>query len=145
MYTSLPKLLAFFLTAQAFSEASPAPASGLLPLPHIPLVDALLALGASPPPPILQTQVKSPECASINQGELMCCRGTVAGDLQPVVFLAALYNFSLNPNDVNGLDCKWTSRKGSGIQLTVVILGDRNITACPGVKVCCQVTGLVSG
>ncbi|KAH8886991.1 hypothetical protein GQ53DRAFT_598003, partial [Thozetella sp. PMI_491] len=77
-----------------------------------------------PPPPILRTTSTSPECANINQGELMCCRGTLAGDVQPVVFLAALYGYYLNPNDVNGINC------------------DSNLATCPGVKVCCQVTGL---
>ena len=100
-------LLAPLAVATPAAAPEPAPEPGLLGLnlPHIPLVDALLALGASPPPPILRTQVKSPECANINQGELMCCRGTIAGDLQPVVFLAALYGYHLNPNDINGIDC----------------------------------------
>ncbi|KAL1884141.1 hypothetical protein VTK73DRAFT_6810 [Phialemonium thermophilum] len=67
----------------------PSPVPGLLP--KIPILDALLALGASPPPPILRTTHPSPECASINQGELLCCRATVAGDIQLVVWLAELY------------------------------------------------------
>jgi hypothetical protein len=100
-------LLGFFLS---FVSASPTPAETLddrgLTLPHIPIVDALLALGASPPPPILQTTTKSPECAAINQGQLMCCRATIAGDVQLVVWVSALYGYNLNPNDVNGLNCK---------------------------------------
>ncbi|KAK1767297.1 hypothetical protein QBC33DRAFT_64815 [Phialemonium atrogriseum] len=98
------------------------PVPGLLP--KIPILDALLALGASPPPPILRTTHPSPQCAAINQGQLMCCRATVAGDIQLVVWLAELYGYNLNPNDINGLNC------------------DTNIDTCPGVKVCCQVTGL---
>ena len=105
-------LLLGVLPFLALANPAPAPIAEpepepLLGLPVIPLVDALLAIGASPPPPILQTQVKSPECANINQGELMCCRGIIAGDLQPVVFVAALFGYNLNPNDINGLDCKF--------------------------------------
>ncbi len=72
----VPTLLAAFVSVVAASPAPVPEPEPLLGLPHIPLVDALLALGASPPPPILQTPNKSPECAAINQGELMCCRGT---------------------------------------------------------------------
>ena len=105
-------LLLGVLPFLALANPAPAPVAEpepepLLGLPVIPLVDALLAIGASPPPPILQTQVKSPECANINQGEHMCCRGIIAGDLQPVVFVAALFGYNLNPNDINGLDCKY--------------------------------------
>ena len=162
-------LLLGVLPFLALANPAPAPVAEpepepLLGLKLIPLVDALLAIGASPPPPILQTQVKSPECANINQGELMCCRGIIAGDLQPVVFVAALFGYNLNPNDVNGLDCKYIpypilrlSRADvtclreclSGLLfaaplLIELLVGDRNLTSCPGVEVCCQVTGLVS-
>lgn len=90
------------------SLRNPSPEPGLLP--KIPVVDALLALGASPPPKVLRTPVKSPECAATNQGELMCCRATVAGDLQMVVWLAMVYGYDLNPNDINGLNCKFKWR-----------------------------------
>jgi hypothetical protein len=80
-------------------------------LPKIPIVDALLALGASPPPTVLRTPVKSPVCAAVNQGELMCCRATVAGDVQLVVWLAMVYGYDLNPNDINGLGCKFSCKR----------------------------------
>ncbi|RKU42551.1 hypothetical protein DL546_005952 [Coniochaeta pulveracea] len=104
------------------SLRNPTPEPGLLP--EIPIIDALLALGASPPPKVLRTPEKSPECAPVNQGELMCCRATVAGDLQLVVWLAMVYGYDLNPNDINGLNC------------------DGELDTCPGVKICCQVTAL---
>jgi len=97
-------LLLVLLNAPFLRLASAEPIPGLLP--KIPILDALLALGASPPPPILQTTKPSPECANINKGELMCCRATVAGDIQLVVWLAALYGYKLNPNDINGLNCE---------------------------------------
>jgi len=81
------------------------PTPGLLP--KIPILDALLALGASPPPKLLQTVNPSPECAAINQGELQCCRAMVAGDIQLVTWIAKVYGYDLNPNDINGLNCMW--------------------------------------
>jgi hypothetical protein len=74
-------------------------------LPRIPILDALLALGASPPPKQLQSVNPSPECAAINGGELQCCRAMVAGDVQLVTWIAHVYGYELNPNDVNGLNC----------------------------------------
>jgi hypothetical protein len=97
----------FSFLAQTAAEPIP----GLLP--KIPIVDALLALGASPPPKALRSVNPSPECAAINQGELMCCRATVAGDVQLVVWLAMVYGYDLNPNDINGLNCKEYLRSGS--------------------------------
>ncbi|KAL8377291.1 hypothetical protein RB595_008127 [Gaeumannomyces hyphopodioides] len=92
--------------------------------PRLPVLDPLLKLLAAPPPENLHTTTPSPECAGVNGGELQCCRGTLAGDQQVVVFLAKLYGYSLNRNDINGVNC------------------DSNIAECPGVKVCCQVTAL---
>ncbi|KAH8668750.1 hypothetical protein BX600DRAFT_262538 [Xylariales sp. PMI_506] len=86
--------------------------------------DILANVGNAPPPQVLWTPNPSPECASINQGELQCCRATVAGDLPLVVSLAQVFGYQLNPNDINGLVC------------------DENLASCPGVKLCCQVTAL---
>jgi len=87
------------LAIAALVKANPTP--GL-----IPLLDPVLDLGASDPPRFLQTVKPSPECASINQGELQCCRGTLAGDQQVVVWLAKVYGYRLNPNDINGVNCE---------------------------------------
>ncbi|KAI0381268.1 hypothetical protein F5Y04DRAFT_79347 [Hypomontagnella monticulosa] len=89
-----------------------------------PALDLLGAFANAPPPEIIWTPKPSAECATINQGELQCCLGTVAGDLPLIVFLAGLYGYKLNPNDVNGISC------------------NENLAACPGVKMCCQVTAL---
>ncbi|KLU85580.1 hypothetical protein MAPG_04603 [Magnaporthiopsis poae ATCC 64411] len=86
------------------------------------VVDPLLSLLAAPPPKLLRTTNPSPQCAAVNGGELQCCRATVAGDIQLVVWLAKIYGYKLNPNDINGLNC------------------DNQLDKCPGVKVCCQVT-----
>lgn len=121
--TTMLSLFLFMSTLLLPVQANPTP--GLLPLAgKIPILDALLALGASPPPKLLQTVNPSPECAAINQGELQCCRAMVAGDIQLVVWIAMIYGYNLNPNDINGVNC------------------DNNLDACPGVKVCCQVTAL---
>ncbi|KAI1385637.1 uncharacterized protein F4822DRAFT_350050 [Hypoxylon trugodes] len=88
------------------------------------VVDVLEAIGSAPPPEIIWTPSPSPECAAINQGELQCCQGSLAGDLPLIQFLAAVYGYKLNPNDVNGILC------------------NDNLATCPGVKVCCQVTAL---
>ncbi|KAK8055057.1 hypothetical protein PG993_000284 [Apiospora rasikravindrae] len=64
-------------------------------------------LGNAPPPKLLWTPRPSPQCAA-----------------PLVVFLAQLYGYKLNPNDVNGLVC------------------DDQLDKCPGVKMCCQVTAL---
>lgn len=97
-------------------------------LPPRDLVAELLApvvdLGNTPPPDLLWTPNPSAECAGVNAGELQCCRGSLAGDLPIVVFLAKVYGFELNPNDVNGILC------------------DSELDECPGVKLCCQVTAL---
>ncbi|KAK8095965.1 hypothetical protein PG999_013987 [Apiospora kogelbergensis] len=81
-------------------------------------------LGNTPPPKLLWTPRPSPQCAAVNGGELQCCRGALAGDQPLVVFLAGVYGYQLNPNDVNGLVC------------------DDQLDKCPGVKLCCQVTAL---
>lgn len=107
MFSIRTKMLSLFLllgTLLFSVQANPTP--GLLPLAgKIPILDALLALGASPPPKLLQTVNPSPECAAINQGELQCCRAMVAGDVQLVTWIAMVYGYNLNPNDINGLNC----------------------------------------
>ena len=150
--TTALSLLSLLLLAPLISAApnpNPNPNPGLLPLVgKIPILDALIALGAAPPPKLLQTVNPSPECAAINQGELQCCRAMVAGDIQLVVWLAKVYGYDLNPNDINGLNCKWNPEfwtgKGWWKEGANDNTGDKNITSCPGVKVCCQVTALVS-
>lgn len=103
--STMLSLFLFMSTLLLPVQANPTP--GLLPLAgKIPILDALLALGASPPPKLLQTVNPSPECAAINQGELQCCRAMVAGDIQLVVWIAMIYGYDLNPNDINGLNCK---------------------------------------
>ncbi|KAI1849603.1 hypothetical protein JX266_004552 [Neoarthrinium moseri] len=86
------------------------PVAGLVDLTSNPLLGGLLSLvgnvGNAPPPKLLWTPRPSPECAAVNGGELQCCRGTLAGDQPLVVFLAAVYGYKLNPNDINGLVCK---------------------------------------
>ncbi|KAI0475417.1 hypothetical protein GGR56DRAFT_675547 [Xylariaceae sp. FL0804] len=94
------------------------------PSPLTPLVTLLGSLGSAPPPAIFWTPTPSPQCAAVNGGELTCCRGALAGDVQLVVFLAQLYGYSLNPDDITGVDC------------------DNNLSSCPGVELCCQVTAL---
>jgi len=119
MKLQLPSaLLALAAVAGASATSNPrAPISD-------PILDPILNLLAAPPPTFLQACHPSPNCTKINGGELQCCRGTVAGDNQLVVFLAGLYGYKLNHNDINGLDC------------------DDDLDSCPGVKVCCQVTAL---
>ncbi|KAI0545950.1 hypothetical protein F4679DRAFT_443225 [Xylaria curta] len=95
--------------------------------PLSPVVSLLGNAGNSEPPALLYTPHPSSQCAASkggNDGTLQCCRATVAGDLPIVVFLAAIYGYSLNPNDVNGLVC------------------EDQIQDCPGVRLCCQVTAL---
>ncbi|KAI0460594.1 hypothetical protein F5B21DRAFT_14443 [Xylaria acuta] len=112
---------------------APEPKLSLPPLlpsptgPLGPLISLLGNIGNADPPAILWTPHPSPQCAASkggNDGALQCCRVTVAGDLPIVVFLAAVYGYNLNPNDVNGLVC------------------DDQIQDCPGVRLCCQVTAL---
>ncbi len=59
--------------------------------------------------------------------------------------LVQLKSYGLNPNDINGLACEFIS-----LPLSLGLfahpnasLGDGNLTSCPGVQVCCQVTALV--
>ncbi|KAI0018213.1 hypothetical protein F4780DRAFT_794946 [Xylariomycetidae sp. FL0641] len=110
-------LLALALLAAA--QPSPSPSGPLGPLTTL-----LGSLGNAAPPPLVFTSTPSPECAAANGGALQCCRGALAGDQPLVVFLAAVYGYALNPNDVNGVVC------------------DGNLDACPGVQLCCQVTAL---
>jgi hypothetical protein len=84
----------------------------------------MLCAPTEPPPTFLWTPHPSPECAAINQGELKCCYATVAGDLPLVQWLAGVYGYQLNPNDVNGIYC------------------DDDVATCAGVTLCCQVTAL---
>ncbi|EJT75563.1 hypothetical protein GGTG_05496 [Gaeumannomyces tritici R3-111a-1] len=129
----LPQMLA--AAAAAVLSAAPTVVATPHPHPHpqpeaaampglLSVADPVLDLLAMPPPEMLRTTRRSPECAAINGGELQCCRGTMAGDVQLVVWLAKLYGYKLNPNDINGVNC------------------DGEIATCPGVKVCCQVTAL---
>ncbi|KAK7941362.1 uncharacterized protein PG986_013749 [Apiospora aurea] len=110
------------------TQASPSPSPNPDPALISGLTDAtktlLGNLGNAPPPKLLWTPRPSPQCAAVNGGELQCCRGALAGDQPLVVFLAQLYGYKLNPNDVNGLVC------------------DGQLDKCPGVKMCCQVTAL---
>ncbi|KAI0508818.1 hypothetical protein F5B22DRAFT_649715 [Xylaria bambusicola] len=78
--------------------------------PLAPVISLLANLGNGDPPKILWTPNPSPECAKEvggNGGELQCCRVTIAGDLPIVVFLAEIYGYNLNPNDVNGVICEF--------------------------------------
>lgn len=62
-------------------------------------------------PPFLITTDPSPQCANVNGGTLVCCSSTINGDMPIVVELAQLAgNFRLNPNSINGLYCKSSTR-----------------------------------
>ncbi|KAK7968922.1 hypothetical protein PG988_007995 [Apiospora saccharicola] len=104
---SVSAIITFLLAAPAVVTALPEPALGLISG----LTDAtktlLGNLGNAPPPKLLWTPKPSPQCAAVNGGELQCCRGALAGDQPLVVFLAQLYGYKLNPNDVNGLVCEY--------------------------------------
>ncbi|KAI0878225.1 hypothetical protein GGS24DRAFT_14038 [Hypoxylon argillaceum] len=128
-------LLPFVMTLAFLSHRSAAaPEPSLFPLlpsaatgPLAPVISLLANIGNAEPPAILYTPNPSPECAKTaggNGGELLCCRVAVAGDLPIVVFLAKIYGYNLNPNDVNGLVC------------------DDSLQDCPGVRLCCEVTAL---
>ncbi|KAI1082513.1 hypothetical protein F5B20DRAFT_578179 [Whalleya microplaca] len=104
----------------ATSLPSSSPDSSLLS----PVTSLLSSLGNAPPPQILQTADPSPECAALNGGALQCCDGSLAGDVPPVLLLAKLFGYALNPNDVNGVLC------------------NDDVKTCPGVRMCCQVTAL---
>jgi hypothetical protein len=120
-------LVSLLSVAVGSPTASPEPGllGSVLSAINSDVVAPVLDILALPPPTFLQTFQPSPQCANVNQGELLCCRATVAGDVQPVVWLASVYGYSLNPNDVNGLNC------------------DTNVTSCPGTNLCCQVTFMV--
>ncbi|GAP90637.1 hypothetical protein SAMD00023353_4800470 [Rosellinia necatrix] len=130
-------LFSFVITLAFLTQlGSGAPEPGLLPLlpvlssptgPLAPVISLIGNIGNADPPKIIWTPNQSPECAKSkggNDGQLQCCRAAVAGDLPIVVFLANIYGYHLNPNDVNGLVC------------------DGQISDCPGVRMCCQVTAL---
>ncbi|KAK9413365.1 hypothetical protein SUNI508_02564 [Seiridium unicorne] len=94
--------LIILLTTLVCATPAPAPEpSGLV----TGLLSVVGNVGNAPPPTLLWTPDPSPECAAINQGELQCCRGALAGDQPLVVFLAEVYGYKLNPNDVNGINC----------------------------------------
>ncbi|KAJ8128002.1 hypothetical protein O1611_g5635 [Lasiodiplodia mahajangana] len=127
-----PLVVAMALLSRPCASA-PEPILSLPPLlpsatgPLGPVISLLANIGNAEPPQIIYTPNPSPECAKSaggNGGELQCCRATLAGDLPIVVFLAKIYGYNLNPNDVNGLVC------------------DNSIQDCPGVRVCCEVTAL---
>ncbi|KAI1367695.1 hypothetical protein F5Y08DRAFT_336484 [Xylaria arbuscula] len=95
------------------TAGAPAPEPDLISLPPLlppnatgplaPVISLLANIGNGDPPKILWTPNPSPECAEErggNGGELQCCRVTIAGDLPLVVFLADIYGYNLNPNDV---------------------------------------------
>lgn len=135
--------------------ASPAPA----PEPLLSGLTTLVGnIGNAPPPKILWTPKPSPECAVINQGQLQCCRGALAGDQPLVVFLAKLYGYKLNPNNINGVVCELSPSlppHSRDIRISFPAAcefhadwtwfsGDDELDECPGVKMCCQVTAMVS-
>lgn len=159
LLTSLVLSLLGLLASPSLASPTPDPHPHPRPAPgsitDLPVVGPVLDLLNDPPPPLLRTTKPSRECKKINQGELMCCRGAVAGDLQPIVWLASVYGYYLNPNDVNGLDCAcplsipflllaFTVSLFRSVGLTLMISGDNNLDACPGVKMCCETTTLVS-
>ncbi|KAI0096812.1 hypothetical protein F4776DRAFT_556102 [Hypoxylon sp. NC0597] len=117
-------ILSFVVFTLSGSLASTAPNPQPSPVSLDPVSNILQSIGNAPPPAIIWTPNPSPECAAINKGELQCCQGTLAGDLPLIQFLAAVYGYHLNPNDINGILC------------------NDQLETCPGVKVCCQVTAL---
>lgn len=109
MARSVTAIVASLLLMTPAVVALPEPAPGLISG----LTDAtktlLGNLGNAPPPKLLWTPRPSPQCAAVNGGDLQCCRGALAGAQLLVVFLAQLYGYRLNPNDVNGLVCEYLS------------------------------------
>lgn len=103
------------LTSAPLSSATPTSPLGALVSDVVggvitTVVSPVLDLLADPPPTFIQTLTPSPQCATSvggNGGELLCCIASVAGDNQIIEFVAKLYGYNLNPNDVNGLDCKF--------------------------------------
>lgn len=147
----LALLLTLLATAASLAGAVPADTPRGLGSPLLDgILDPVLDLGALPPPKLIQTGSPSPQCKAVNGGQLQCCRATVAGDIQLVVWLAALYGYKLNPNDINGVNCEFLFYFLYGMFMCADMgnppscPGDNNLDACPGVKVCCQVTALVS-
>lgn len=106
----LALLLTLLATAASLAGAVPADSPRGLGIPLLDgILDPVLDLGALPPPKLIQTGSPSPQCKAVNGGQLQCCRATVAGDIQLVVWLAALYGYKLNPNDINGVNCGFSS------------------------------------
>ncbi|OTA98872.1 hypothetical protein M426DRAFT_28031 [Hypoxylon sp. CI-4A] len=125
MYLDAMRTLTLGFAINIITTAFPVAASALIPEPSLATLKPLLGgLGNTPPPEIIWTPNPSPECASINMGELQCCQGSLAGDLPLIQFLAAVFGYKLDPNDVNGVLCS------------------NNLENCPGIKACCQVTAL---
>jgi hypothetical protein len=58
-----------------------------------------------PPPDLITTDI-SPECVDINNGTLLCCDASLAGDQPEIEYLAAIEGYPLPVNDVNGIGCK---------------------------------------
>ncbi|OTA54448.1 hypothetical protein K449DRAFT_389190 [Hypoxylon sp. EC38] len=103
MRVPIPFFVVFILSGNLASTA-PNPQSS--PISLEPILNILQSIGDAPPPAIIWTPNPSAECAAINKGELQCCLGTLAGDLPLIQFLAAVYGYHLNPNDINGILCK---------------------------------------
>ncbi|RWA12520.1 hypothetical protein EKO27_g2583 [Xylaria grammica] len=122
-----------FAVLSHFVAGAPEPKLSLFPLlpsptgPLAPVISLLGNIGNFEPPPLIYTPNPSVECAKSvggNGGQLQCCRVAIAGDQPIVEFLAKIYGYNLNPNDVNGLVC------------------DDDLAGCPGVRLCCEVTAL---
>jgi hypothetical protein len=50
---------------------------------------------------------ESPECATVNSGQHLCCAMTIDGDQPAVIALALLAGYNLNRNSINGIACEW--------------------------------------
>jgi hypothetical protein len=82
------------------------PATVLLALTSLASLASLTI--ASPAPSLLNPDPRvSPECASINSGEHLCCTWTINGDQPIVITLADAVGYHLNPNSFNGIVCEW--------------------------------------
>ncbi|KAI2603145.1 uncharacterized protein GGS25DRAFT_526185 [Hypoxylon fragiforme] len=109
MHISTIPLTPFFLSPLLSSTLITAATREPNPIQLSPILDILKEIGNAPPPSFLWTPRPSPRCAAVNAGELQCCQGTLAGDLPLIQWLAALYGYRLNPNDVNGVLCKFVN------------------------------------
>lgn len=87
----LLSLLGMAMLLATSTRASPTPDPVPVPAPspggitEVPVIGPVLDLLNNPPPRLLRTTNPSRQCKNINGGELVCCRGAVAGDLQPIV------------------------------------------------------------